>query len=205
MGILIQYSSKLLQVHTFFENLAFPFDIFFSTQKGTYAPGSIYIIGHALDQLLKEKILLNGQTFLDAGSGDGRIVALASILGFKAYGIEYNEDLYTNSISNIKNLHLQGLIESEPKIILGDFLDADSYTQLGVLFNSFDIIYNYITFPDDLANKIVLESKVNLIFLLHTVTNHHPTFNGLTLNRSINLNEVNQYLYVYKNCQNGIL
>ena len=190
--------SKIQSIHSFFENLGPQFNLFFSTQKGTFVPGSVYTISQALDVLLKKGILYPNQTFLDAGSGDVRILALASLLCFKTYGIEYNEEIYNSSLLNLICLQEQRLQGLKPYLALGDFLDLGPYTQFGVPFSFFKIIFNFATFPDEIDNKIISESKLDTIFKLYTVNSCSPDYTGLDLVLSLILPGVNQYLYVYR-------
>jgi predicted O-methyltransferase YrrM len=59
------------------------------------------------------------KNFIDLGSGDGKVVLIASLFGVSATGIEFDRDLIRTAIKTKNKLKLQA------KFIKGDFLDYD--------------------------------------------------------------------------------
>jgi protein-L-isoaspartate O-methyltransferase len=94
-------------------------------------------------ELFKKLELDKYKNFLDLGSGDGRVVLIASLFVKKAVGIEADEELYNISLSIRDKLKVNNV-----EFINDDFLNSD--------FSIFDIIY---LFPDKHIN---LELKKKL-------------------------------------------
>jgi hypothetical protein len=89
------------------------------------------------------------KTFVDLGSGDGKVVLIASLFGVKATGIEFDKDLIETSIKTREELKL------DAEFIQGDFLKHD--------LSKYDIIFIN---PDKgfqlkLENKLLKEMKQN--------------------------------------------
>jgi hypothetical protein len=74
---------------------------------------------------------------LDAGMGDGRIVALAHLLGFDAFGLETDATLFESAGASLCELEVPAKIGS------GSFLDPASYGALGALPHELDVVMNY--------------------------------------------------------------
>jgi len=96
-------------------------------EKGLFYPS-------LLEELVPpfERYLEPGKTFLDLGSGDGRVVFLASFLGAKATGIEWDEALI--KVSEKAQASLGGLVDPDrTHFIQGDFF-AHSWADYDVIF-----------------------------------------------------------------------
>ncbi len=79
-----------------------------------------------------ERYVSGGTRFLDLGSGDGRVVFLANVLGADAVGIEYDQQMV--KISRRAAKALKGLIDRKrTRIIRGDFFDS-TWSGYGVIF-----------------------------------------------------------------------
>ena len=74
---------------------------------------------------------------LDAGMGDGRVVALAQLLGFDAFGLETDAALFASASASLREL------EVSSKIGTGSFLEPASYGALGVGPHELDVVMNY--------------------------------------------------------------
>jgi protein-L-isoaspartate O-methyltransferase len=86
-----------------------------------------------VEEMLKLVALKPGEKMFDLGSGDGRIVIMAARkFGAKATGIEFDEDLFKQSMARIKSL---GLTE-KAAIIHGDIMAQD--------YSSADVITVYL-------------------------------------------------------------
>lgn len=83
-----------------------------------YVPTPMVIV----DKMLKLSGLKPGEVLYDLGSGDGRII-IAAAENFKAHavGVELNEDLYNETLKNIKAKGLGGQV----RVIEGDLLEQD--------------------------------------------------------------------------------
>jgi protein-L-isoaspartate O-methyltransferase len=78
-------------------------------------------------EFFKKIKLQNYKNFLDLGSGDGKVVLIASLFGVKSTGIEIDDDLVKTSESIKKELRLKA------EFIKGDFFKQD--------FSKYDIIF----------------------------------------------------------------
>ena len=196
-------SEKIEQLISFFGSLGERFDLFYTVDKGTFVTGSIKLVFMALSELIStEKLIFPGDSFIDMGSGDGRVCVIASILGLQTYGIEYNETIVDSSQENIKNLITQGILSSDteniPTIVQGDFLDDTTYERLGVPFETFHIFFNFVTYHEDLAKKIVDKSPAGTLFILHSPCPINFKYEGLELLKEISLTSIYQVMYVYR-------
>ncbi len=70
--------------------------------------------------ILRACNLRPGQTHMDLGSGDGRVVVAAAQLGATSIGIEIDAELASKSSAHIKKLGAHGAA-----IVHGDMFDAD--------------------------------------------------------------------------------
>ena len=62
------------------------------------------------------------RNFLDLGSGDGRVVLIASLFGVKAVGIEIDDELFTKSLEIQRKLNMPNAI-----FYNNDFYDHNFY------------------------------------------------------------------------------
>lgn len=171
-----------------------------SITKGVLVKGSLKHLFEIFNQLRSENIIQNGSSFLDAGSGDGRICILANLFGLKTYGIEFNDEVFTSSLENIKELVKKGIVNKKLglKIVQGDILDNQSYKDLQINFNEINVIFNYVTYHQEIANKIVNESNSGTIFILHSPAPISIEIPGLSLLKKIPISELFQEIYIFK-------
>lgn len=86
-----------------------------------------------VEEMLKLVGLKAGEKMFDLGSGDGRIVIMAARkFGATSMGIEFDEDLYKQSMAKIKSLGLS----NKASIIHGDIMQQD--------YSSADVITVYL-------------------------------------------------------------
>jgi len=105
-----------------------------------------------IDYLLKTFLayLQPGEKFVDLGSGDGRIVLLASMYGVDSTGIEIDPERYHTSLAARKSLHV--LVDSKRIHFLNkDFLECD--------LSHYNVFFINQGWPDE-TNRI-LESKLD--------------------------------------------
>lgn len=89
---------------------------------------------------------------LDAGMGDGRIVAALCNVGHDlwAYGIESHPELWELAQNNLRTLTEQGMASSW-RTCQGDYFDLSTYPKLGVRLEDIDAFFNY---PDGSEHKL---------------------------------------------------
>ncbi len=89
------------------------------TEKGTFEPSNIW----DLAEVFLKAGLKPGDKVLDLGSGDGRVLAVASLLGAQVTGYEYDDALYGIAQDLLGRMGKEGLIDPSRSILKkGDFL-----------------------------------------------------------------------------------
>ncbi len=97
--------------------------------KGLFYPSLLDDLIPALRAALRP-----GARLLDLGSGDGRVVFLASLLGAHATGIEYDRAMHRIAIA--ARDRLAGLVDPERAVLQrGDFFRVD--------YSAYDVLYYY--------------------------------------------------------------
>lgn len=95
--------------------------------KGLFYPSLLEEVLLPLDRYVTD-----GSRFLDLGSGDGRVVFLAAVLGAEATGIEYDPKMVKTSRKALQAL--DGVVDAEHvKIVEGDFFEY-SWSPYDVVF-----------------------------------------------------------------------
>ena len=136
-------------------------------QKGIFVPTSIKDPNILM---AFNKVLKPGVRFLDLGSGDGRVVFLASLFGAVSTGIEFDEDIFHSSLKARKMLSKR-LNLTQTVLIRGDFFDAH--------FTGYDVIYYFMSgsFEEKrLQEKLAKELKPGAILVGYI---EHEAFKGL--------------------------
>ena len=160
----------------------FPMGYVKETETGVFIPSSINIVRQALITLVDRNLIDPTMPFLDAGCGDGRIVALASSMGIPAWGVESDEELVAMAKQNLINLYSLEVIKNTPAFVLqGDFCNNATYQNLGTSFSHFGTIYNYDNNYDLLAQKIAGEASPHAIYILYSGDETTDSFSGLDL------------------------
>lgn len=175
------------------------FDLFFQNYEGLFVFSRIDIVFNVLQTLLDMNFISIDSTFVETGSGDGRIVALASILGFKSYGIELSNDMANISIDHLNQLKKENIItkDNSAKIIQGDFLQNETYSKIDHLFNEIDIFFNYYTNTELITSKIEKEAKIGCI-LVSVSLSKKAVKTSMDVIYSTSLPDRNHHLFVYK-------
>lgn len=124
--------------------------------------------------------------FCDAGSADGRIVALAAAcLGIPSVGIEYDRRLVSIGRENIGRLEAMGVIRRVPaRILEGDFCRDDTYDC--ILFQEIATFYCFESNCYCLASKIGKESPTGTLFIYYT-QNGNACFEGFQKLKTVTL------------------
>ncbi len=113
------------------------------TEKGIWGAAITNHIFEFFQQINLEKY----KTFIDLGSGDGKVVLIASLFGVKSTGIEFDKDLIEISIKIRDELKLSA------DFIQGDFLKQD-LSKYDIIFINPDKGFEY-----KLENKLLKEMK----------------------------------------------
>lgn len=174
------------------------------TGVGEFVPSSLSRVYRGLMQLMDEGLIGRDATFLDAGSGDGRVVVLTSfVLGLMSYGVEYDETLWQRSLTNI-NFFRRFYQDAAhlPMVLWGDFCDEETYTRFGMRFTVFDVVFDYASNHHKLAQKITRDAKDDVLFVYYGPNAFAESFSGLCAIRSLSLGNpcasTQSFLHVYR-------
>ena len=150
-------------------------------EKGIFAPTSIKDTNVLM---AFNKILKPGIRFLDLGSGDGRVVFLASLFGAASTGIEFDEDIFNSSLKARDKLSNRFDL-SKTELIRGDFFDSD--------FSRYDVFYYFMSGSFDekrLEEKLAKELKPEAILLGYI---EHEAFKEL-----LSVGRIGERITIYK-------
>lgn len=157
------------------------------TAVGQFVPSPILDVHFALEYLLEAEALEPAGLFLDAGSGDGRVVALTSLVhSISTVGVEYDSELVGQSRQHLEGLERLGLRGASEVILHGDFGHDDTYLQTGLKFEDFATVFNYISNQNAIASKVAQQSPPGTLFLLFGAFAVH-NYQGLTLEQNLQL------------------
>tara|TARA_Y100000310_G_scaffold341089_1_gene439078 strand:+ start:17257 stop:17853 length:597 start_codon:yes stop_codon:yes gene_type:complete len=166
--------------------------------KNLYYPSSLAQIGPSIEQLVQRGVIDSSKPFLDAGSGDARVVALTGgVHELDSVGADYYDGFCDEAERNIRILKVLGILNEVPiRIVRGDFTSDETYKNGGIRFEDFGTVYNFQTNEGDIAEKIARQSPSGTVFLLLTWQRNPKDFDGLGLEESIQLPQ--QGLHVYR-------
>ena len=137
------------------------------TVMGQFVPSPLRHIRAALDYLVKIGVVNSSGLFLDAGCGDGRVVALTALIyKIPSIGVEYDIELARQSKQHLSRLKQLGLMGAPVEIIQGDFVQDLTYRKADRKFEDFTIVYNYINNEQSIAEKVAAQSLKSTTFLL---------------------------------------
>lgn len=137
------------------------------TALGQFLPSPLLQLKIGIEYLIRERLFNPSHHMLDAGSGDGRVVALTSFVHqIPTIGIEYDEDLVQVSRNHLMHFANMGLKGKSASIISGDFLDDSTYTANNIRFEEFSTVFNYINNERDIAHKIFNQSPIGTKFIV---------------------------------------
>ena len=119
------------------------------TARGIWVPTPVRVIADAIETLEKIGLLGEGTPpghMIDAGTGDGRVLAvLASLDPTRlVYGIEADPALYAEAVTNLQTLDARGLIDAaRVHLIEADYCDLTTYETRGIALRQTGVIFNY--------------------------------------------------------------
>src|SRR3989339_1864905 len=116
------------------------------TNTDFFIQSDIIKLHRGLKELI-EKELISKELFLDAGCGDGRVIAITSLLGVPSIGIEYDCELAGIASEKIRKLGLSAIIKQ------GNFIDDRVYDCIGS-FKEIKTVFNYFSGTELIAKKI---------------------------------------------------
>ena len=157
------------------------------TAVGQYVPSPLLHVRVAFDYLIENAAIDAAGPLLDAGSGDGRIIALTAFVhGIPTVGVEYDSELVETSRQHLKSLKRLGLQGASELVLHGDFTEDETYEQASLRFEDFTTVFNYINNEGDIALKVAQQSKpgTKLIILGAFPL---PEFHGLALEHNLQL------------------
>ena len=127
-----------------------------STRKGFWG----YMLADDIYEAFKRLNLQKHKTFVDIGSGDGKVVLIASLFCNRAVGIEIDDELFQKSLEMQKNLGIQNAI----------FYNNDFYEHS---VSGFDVVFVY---PDEPMHRGLEKKLLNELTgkLIHCGHHFHP-------------------------------
>lgn len=158
------------------------------TEADIWQPSPLAHIDHVVKEFLKRGVLSKSAPFLDAGSGDGRVVALTSLHGIPSYGIEYDQEFAALSLRKLRMLKEMGILNGTPAtIVQGDFSKDETCQKLGVDFTKFLLIFNYRSNVQQIASKVKSQSPKGTRFVLYEFLRLPSPYYGLDLEEVLEL------------------
>ena len=123
MNVILYVTLLILELLVLGGLAAYSIGLLYSSIMGApYVPTS----KKHIDEILKKANLDKGQTFMELGSGDGRLVRRAvQVYGVKGIGIDINSLLVLLSRLLAARQHLKNIIFIRQNIFVADFSKAD--------------------------------------------------------------------------------
>ncbi len=166
----LNISEEVLRELTgFYQRIDRQYGVYRITAVGECIPSSIPFVFRVVRDLITSGAIDASRPFLDAGCGDGRIIALMTLVfRIPAVGIEYDPVIAARARNHLDHLQcrLQGS-DCIHRIFCGDFMDSRLYDRNGVPFSSFATLFNYANNHLDIARKVAAESPPGTRFLLY--------------------------------------
>lgn len=92
-----------------------------------YVPYSVTAFSNAMQKCLDRQLTASGDTFLDLGAGEGKIVMAAARYGFRAHGIEFHPELVILAQEEIQTARRCSSLASNAicQIVKGSYYPAE--------------------------------------------------------------------------------
>lgn len=158
-GSKMDLETKLTKIVDAYQSTPPPISFMENGNGSIYVPAIFQDVVKSVIVGKKNKVFNGEGYFMDAGSGDGRVLAILDCFGYKPIGIEHDPELASHSRGVLDGLRAQGVIGKIP-VIEGDFLQDRSYEKAGIKFDEVtDIFHGLNQAPyEELAKKIASES-----------------------------------------------
>lgn len=157
--------------------------------NSVFVPSSVVHLASCFQTLLADGVINPEKPVVDCGSGDGRVVAVMGALGLDALGIEAFRPLYDEALATLHVLWGEVMFPNSVGLAHGNFLREDTYDSVGTPFQKVGTFFNYICLEDAIARKIANQSPKGTAFLLYNAKEQGPYFPGLTLDRTLELDD----------------
>lgn len=136
-------------------------------QSGLFVPSKLNEINLGISHLIEHRIIDTSSLVLDAGSGDGRVLASFGIHDMPSVGVEMEANLVSESRRHITALRRLGILNGAPiKIFEGDFSQQETYTSSGIRFGDIAIFFNYLDNSELIAIMIREHSPKGVIYVV---------------------------------------
>tara|TARA_B100000315_G_C14495601_1_gene549805 strand:+ start:227 stop:799 length:573 start_codon:yes stop_codon:yes gene_type:complete len=150
------------------------------TKDGVFIVSSVELVQQGLSYFIEKGIIDTTKWFCDAGCGDGRIVVLtASQFGIPSLGVESDPDIVKKAVDNIEYFHKKEQFKVPANIVMGNFVNKETYIKGKVNFNEIKTFFNYVNNHELLAKKIAEESPPGTILLIYDSEPNPKDFSGL--------------------------
>lgn len=164
------------------------------TSAGIWFPLPLDVIRSAMEQLSSSDFWSrfgDKPRALDAGMGDGRLVAALSAArkNLLAYGIEIHEPLSELARENLRELTNGGLPPTW-RTCYGDYLDPATYPKLGVRIEEIDAFFNYPDGNEQPLATLLAEHAHPGAFLILLTPDHTLGVEGLDLQKELSVPRV---------------
>lgn len=137
---------------------------------GVFRPTNLYHFREILLAALQKKIFRPDLPFFDAGFGDGRVLAVASLIFPRALGLEADEELAEQGLAHLDRLADLDLLDRQKiRAIHGNFLNAQDFERR-LRIDPSDIFqfFNYYDHAYDLLELLAQAAKPHAKLLLYT-------------------------------------
>ena len=111
---------------------------------------------------------------VEAGCGDGRILALAAQMGIACEGIEKDDPIIAECEKNLKKLHSEKVIPFLPKVNKGDFTTQNAFEKI----NNIGAVYNFQTETEKLSKRMNEELNYGTLLIYYEIKKVQTQFEG---------------------------
>jgi hypothetical protein len=151
-------------------------------KSGIFLPTDLDDADYVMRSLIDKRLISREQKLLDAGCGDGRIVALASANGFDSLGIEGDKRICRRAERHIQTLKNREVLAPERAcVVLGDFTTDEPYNNSGRRFEDFGLLFNFHNGHRELADMVSSKSPTGTMLLLAILQESPIDSRGLRL------------------------
>jgi hypothetical protein len=143
-----------------------------------------------MEYVMENDIIDSTKPFLDAGAGDGRILAMtACVFGVHSFGLEFDQSVVEDGLCKFNLLYEANIPDPAVSMILGqgDFTLDASYRAMDTRFEDMGTIFNFDNGFCGLAEKIKEQSPRGTTFLFKRITRRVEQFPQLKFVTQVDL------------------